>query len=1135
MSGTKLADAYVQIIPSAKGITGSISKLMGGEATSAGKSAGSSIAGAIKGAIAAAGIGTALKAALTEGAALQQSLGGVETMFKASADKVKQNAAEAYKTAGVSANSYMEQVTSFSASLLQGLGGDTEKAAKYADMAVKDMSDNANKFGTDMSSIQYAYQGFAKGNFTMLDNLKLGYGGTQAEMARLINETGVLGEGMTVTAKTVKDVPFDAMVQAIHKVQSEMGVTGTTSKEAAETLSGSFGSMKAAAQNFLGNLTLGQDVTPALENLISTTVTFMGNLIPAVGNILTGLPAAVGNVIKEHGGEWLNSGIDMINRIGEGLKNGIPNMIQILMSGLEGIAEGIRQNSGKFLDAGINLLKNVADGVAKSLPVIAESAPKIIASLLAAMVTNFPKVLKGGMEIIQKLKEGVVQSGPALLKGVSDVAKNAMEAFKKVDWKTVGKEALDLIVTAVKTFGPMIPPVLVAIGKTAVNAFKSVDWKGVGKAAIEFIKNAAVAAGGLLASGLKAIGTAAMNAFKNIDWKSVGKKAVELIKNAAVGAKDLVVNGLKTVGNNALNAFKAINWAQLGKDIISGIVNGIAGAAGKLMEKMGSLASDALSAAKKKLKINSPSKVFADEVGRYIPEGMAEGVTFNKVKVTKAVTDMAQDSVAQAKANAPEMGEIGKKYAMEIADGIAANKDLAKKSAEDVSKSILSAAQIKIKELKALNQISVAEEESYWRQIAQTLTQGTAAYSTALANMAKAQKTLATEQKKAADEHKKMMDSLSKAQTNYFSKAKEISKNMKQEIKSLKKTLKENIAQVQAELENGIQNLWSKYEDAVKNTKGSISGSYSLFDAVEEGEQKSGETLISNLRTQVNSLSSYTVELDKLRQKIGNTELFEEIVGMGTKALSDIKALNSLSSSELETYMNLYTEKQQLAYNEAVTQNAKLKMETEQGISDMRASAADQIEAYEEETSSLIEAAKKSAKKQMKALNKEFLKALKEAGITYKTQGKEGGKNVVAGIDEGIKKNKGSLNSTVRSLADEMIKTLEKKFKINSPSKVMADRIGKYIPAGIAEGITGNLKVVADAMGLTSQTVLDSFDGQPVYSGYAGTHQPYGMQNTSIYMTVNGAPGQDVNELARIISDRINHETYQKNAAWGAA
>lgn len=302
--GIELGKAYVQIIPSAKGIGAKLGEALGNAPAQAGESAGQTLGGkmvgAIKAVIAAAGIGKAFSKAITEGAALEQSLGGVETLFKENAKAVKKYAARAYKTAGVSANSYMEQVTSFSASLLQSLGGDTAKAAEYANRALVDMSDNANKMGTDMGSIQWAYQGFAKSNYTMLDNLKLGYGGTKEEMKRLIRDASKMTDiqkklGIEVDASSMS---FGNVVNAISVMQESLGIAGTTSQEAATTISGSLASMKAAFSNVLGSLTLGQDIKPALNGLADTVTTFLvGNLLPAVGNILRGLPSAISTFI----------------------------------------------------------------------------------------------------------------------------------------------------------------------------------------------------------------------------------------------------------------------------------------------------------------------------------------------------------------------------------------------------------------------------------------------------------------------------------------------------------------------------------------------------------------------------------------------------------------------------------------------------------------------------------------------------------------------------------------------------------------------------------------------------------------------------------------------------------------------
>ena len=299
---TELAKAYVQILPSAQGMKANLEKVLDNEmptGDSHGEKVGQGLVSGIKKVIVAAGLGKIIKDAFSEGAALEQSKGGVETLFKNNADIVKRNAEQAYKTAGLSANEYMETVTSFSATLLQGLGGDTVKAAEIADRAIVAMSDNSNKFGTNMQSVMNAYMGFSKQNYTMLDNLKLGYGGTQSEMARLINDSGVLGNAIEVTAETVKDVPFDKVIEAIGVIQDNLGVTGTTAKEAATTFSGSMASMKASAKNLLGALASGEGVKDATEQFISSAEVFLkDNALPMLSRLINASGELLGTAIK---------------------------------------------------------------------------------------------------------------------------------------------------------------------------------------------------------------------------------------------------------------------------------------------------------------------------------------------------------------------------------------------------------------------------------------------------------------------------------------------------------------------------------------------------------------------------------------------------------------------------------------------------------------------------------------------------------------------------------------------------------------------------------------------------------------------------------------------------------------------
>ena len=460
MPNNTVARAYVQIVPSAEGIKGSITSALGGEASSAGTKLGSMLSTGVKASLAAgvAGLGAIIGSALTEGGALQQSLGGVETLFKDSASQVIAAANEAYRTAGVSANDYMEQVTSFSATLLQGLGGDTEAAAGYADKAIVQMADNANKMGTSMESIQYAYQGFAKDNYTMLDNLKLGYGGTQAEMARLINDSGVLGDSIKVTAKTVKDVPFSSIIDAIQVIQDNLGITGTTAKEAATTLTGSFASVKAALSNVLAGLALGQDLGPSLNALSSTLTTFLaGNLIPAITNILSALPGALMTFVTTLGPQlvaglstivpqMMTAGTQMLQSLSDGLVQGIPNFLAQALPMVLQFTESLRANFSNIVDAGIDLLLDLVQGIANGLPTLIEYVPTIVSNIAGLINDNAPKILQAGIQIIITLVQGLINAIPTIIANIPQIIGAIADTITAFNWLNLGA-------TVIKTLG----------------------------------------------------------------------------------------------------------------------------------------------------------------------------------------------------------------------------------------------------------------------------------------------------------------------------------------------------------------------------------------------------------------------------------------------------------------------------------------------------------------------------------------------------------------------------------------------------------------------------------------------------------------------------------------------------------
>lgn len=474
---TELAKAYVQIIPSAEGIQGRIRKELEPEADSAGSSFGGKMVGMIKKVIATAAIGKALSASISEGAALEQSLGGIETLFKDSADKVKANAAKAYQTAGMSANDYMELTTSFSASLLSSLAGDTSKAADVADMAMVDMSDNANKMGTNMEDIKNAYQGFAKQNYTMLDNLKLGYGGTKSEMERLLADAQKIS-GVEYNIDNLSDV-----YSAIHVIQGQLDITGTTAKEAATTISGSFNQMKAAAKNVMGEIALGMDVGPALNELANTIITFaVGNLLPAVWNVISALPSAIVTFVTALGPQLFAAVSGLIPQIASGITTGIPTLYQSAMQLMDQFNVGIQEQLPILLQNGVDFITNIVNGILQNLPQVITMAGNIITYFANTIISMFPTVLSAGASLLLKLVNGIINNLPqiaqaaatTIVRFVASIGQNLPQILQS-GITIIAKLAAGLI-RAIPNLVGQIPAIISAI----VNAFTSQNWGSIG-------------------------------------------------------------------------------------------------------------------------------------------------------------------------------------------------------------------------------------------------------------------------------------------------------------------------------------------------------------------------------------------------------------------------------------------------------------------------------------------------------------------------------------------------------------------------------------------------------------------------------------------------------------------------------
>ena len=465
-----------------KNIEGISSKLGNGLKTAA--KIGTAAVGA-----AAAGIVALTKAAVENYAEYEQLVGGVETLFKNSADIVQGYAERAYKTAGLSANEYMSTVTSFSASLLQSLGGDTKKAAEYADMAVSDMSDNANKMGTSMEMIQNAYQGFAKQNYTMLDNLKLGYGGTKTEMQRLVADAAKVDKSIDANS-----LSFGNIVKAINVVQKEMGIYGTTALEAEKTISGSIASTKSAWQNLItGVADDNADFEALIDNFVESAGTALDNILPRIEQSLNGAASLVDNLFPI-----------IVNKIPEIITNNLPNITNSALNIIETLVNGLTDNVDELIPSVIEIISTIVKRLTKLLPKITQSALDLIITLAEGLVEFLPELTDSVTDIILKMVEVLTKPEnlskliSTALKLILELANGLIKALPQLTAKVP-----EIIGGIVGTLIASLPQII-SVGGQIVSGI----WKGIQNAKATFLANIKGFFTGIVDSVKKTLGIA---------------------------------------------------------------------------------------------------------------------------------------------------------------------------------------------------------------------------------------------------------------------------------------------------------------------------------------------------------------------------------------------------------------------------------------------------------------------------------------------------------------------------------------------------------------------------------------------------------------------------------------------------
>lgn len=725
---TSVGSAYVSLMPSMDGFASKIGKEFGSQGSAAGKAFGDSMtvgidSGAKKSSGILTGLGTAAKGAATAavagftaltgavtaigGAALsayadyEQLVGGVDTLFGSASQTLQGYAAEAYKTCGMSANQYMTQATSFAASLVSSCSGDVAKAADYANMAMGDMSDNVNKMGSDMTDVQNAYQGFAKQNYTMLDNLKLGYGGTQAEMKRLIADANKLRQEQGKNADLTIDSYAD-VVEAIHTVQENMGITGTTAKEAATTISGSIGMAKAAWENFITGLGrddvdfsqltqrllesigavatnvaprvaqigqgiitafpvvlsgLGAVLAPIVSEALSTAWNIAVNALAGIGihlpsvdssQMLSGINAAMdaAKLLLTDPAAFLEKGNQLVQSVGSGIRAGVPKIVSEGLNVLTSLSQAFLTGFPQIVSMGGQLVLSLVQGLMDSLPSIIEQGPQIVSNIANGISAAAGVLLDTGLQIIVAIGTGLVNAVPTLLANIPQILQAVWDAFVAYQWVTLGGTLVTSIGEGISALGSQIPTKLKGFFDQAVNH------------AGEFVSNMA-------AKGLQAGSDFLLNIAVNLS-QMPGRVAgwfYEIIFNAAglvssLGAKASAagqgfLSGIQGGFNAAVSFVASIPGRVVGaigdlggllvnsgRSLINGFVSGIQSAIGGAL----STVSGAVSKIRSFFPF-SPAKRgpfsghgYTTYSGKALMEGWAEGIGSGTVAVNSAIT-----------------------------------------------------------------------------------------------------------------------------------------------------------------------------------------------------------------------------------------------------------------------------------------------------------------------------------------------------------------------------------------------------------------------------------------------------------------------------------------------------------------
>ena len=1022
-------------------------------------------AGAIAGVTAAFGVMT--KQSLDSVSSLEQNIGGVETLFKDSAKTVIKNANNAFKTAGMSANEYMKNVTSFSASLLQSTSGNTQKAAKVADMAMIDMSDNANKMGTAMVDIQNAYQGFAKQNYTMLDNLKLGYGGTKTEMERLLADATKIS-GVKYDINNLKDV-----YEAIHVIQDNLGITGTTAKEASTTIEGSMNAAKAAYDNFLNGSGSAKDFADALVTAAVNVGKNLGEIIPrlaetipevlntlwqefqsggdrflkAGANIVTNLATGVlsklpslittvtsfipmiASAISSRAPEIAQSAVSIITSIANGITQSIPKILESIAPIAASIGQGIMQAAPALMSAGMQIIQQVGDSISQYAPNLIPKALEMIGQLAMGLIQNLPQLISTGIQIITAIAQGIINSIPVLITYVPQIINGLCAALDTGLMQLLAAGA-KIILNLVQGIIQAIPQLIAALPQIVlaiINVFTHINLLSAGKALITSLKNGIVSAKGSVVAAFNDLVKSLWTKITTTNWLALGKSILtklisgirSLIGNAGSAAKSIATKILSTIRNT--------NWLALGKTIISKLVSGLISLAGKMGSTAKSLAQKAVTAFKNIKWADVGKNIIKGIIGGI---GSAAGALFNKAKeVASGALNAIKKKLGIKSPSRVFKKEVGKHIVTGIISGINAEQKNLKKTMESLCNA-------------AIKSAKSASKKGNFSEIGKTFAENLSnSMDSQVEKTTTAGKNLINTQiKKGSDKESKKYDKKISSLNKQIKKAKKDKKS----TKALEKELK-NVKAKKKAMTSSYSNLGkamiTAYTNAVKKQAAAVvsEAEKTIEELSEKFQEKYNDIMqkqsdmVSKMRDagslydldgNIEAIENYQNRIKALKGKIPES-LMDEILGMGVADANDyMEYLQSMDPQQLQDYLNKWNK----IYNGS--------------------------ESFGESF----------FKSDLDKLQEDYQKGLNDNLNALKKKVNQIGKDTMAGFTSGMKSQTKNMSKAVKQMCNQIIKDMKKQLKIKSPSRVVRDKVAKYIPLAFGSAFSKYMPIATAQM-----------------------------------------------------------------------